>query len=448
MNRPIAAVLGGAVVLATFVAGSSVQPAAPASAAGELAQTITVLWCPGGLTTESACPIPPSPSPTPTSTPAPSPSPTATPTPVASPAPTPTAAATPPAATATPTASPTPTPTPTPAPTPTASPSITPSPSPSPSLGPSGTCVQTFASTGAADVTATLSAFLKNAPAKQLVCLAPGATYTVTGQVQVYGKAGLWLDGQGATIYQTTRSTIPILNVDHQGSDLLLRNLTIKGSNPTPGKWVGTYEHNHCVQLGGIVRAELDHLTCLNVGGDGLYLSAGRALNSVAGSCSGTTLYPAAVGDGLNVHDSTFDGIGRMGVAFTDGFNNVTITRNQFRRIGYYTTDVEPNGWYLHPDGCLDKTAAGGTLVGAVHFAITLNAMGPDPYGTYPADPTQADGYSFVTTGASGGGACSDGTVTGNTVTDPNPIYAAFRWNTFLPCAPLVLSGNTNQVKH
>lgn len=358
----------------------------------------------GGRNTTIICP-----GPTATPTPTPSPTPVITP----SPTPTPTLAPTP-----TPTIAPTPVPTPTP----------TPLPTPTPSTA----CAQTFTgdATGAIDVTGSLTTFLKNAPAKQFVCLVPNGIYKITAQLNIPGKNGLWLNGQGATIYQTVRKTDPILNFDHQGSDLILKNVKIKGSNPRPGKWEYAYEHNHCIVLGGIVRAELDTVTCQNVGGDGLYLSAGRSL---------TSPYPAVLGDSLRVHDSIFDGIGRMGIAWTDGFNHSEIDHNIFRNIGYYTWDIEPNGYYLHPDGQLNQNASGGTLVGAQYGSIHDNQVGPKPYGDYPKDSTQACGYNFVTTNASGGGLMADFDIRNNVNTSGEPFLLGLFGNP----QRITYSGNT-----
>ena len=113
--------------------------------------------------------------------------------------------------------------------------------------------------------------------------------------------------------------------------------------------------------------------------------------------------------DSIQFHDSTIDGTGRMGLAITDGATNVSFDHNTLSHIAYYTFDVEPNGYTFN-----------GQAAGAVGVQFTDNTIGTKPYGDYPTDPTQADGYLFAATGSSGGGPAVDITVARNTMTRPD----------------------------
>ncbi len=162
-----------------------------------------------------------------------------------------------------------------------------------------------------------------------------------------------------------------------------MRNLTIRGANPNPGKWDVTYEHNHAIQVGGAVRLDFDHIAVQNVGGDALggYLSGG------ANRCA----------DSIQLHNSSFDGIGRMGVTITDGATNVVVDFNSFRRIGYYTWDIEPNGATV---GGQPRRRRARPVLGQQHRDEALRRL--------PDRPDPGDGYVFVVTDASGGGPAVD----------------------------------------
>jgi hypothetical protein len=319
----------------------------------------------------------------------------ASPSPVASPTASPT---TQPSPTATPTALPTRTPAP-PTPTPTA----VPTPAPTASVAPSAAsaCTRTFTgdSTGAVDVTSSLSAFIGSG-SNATSCLVPGGTYKITGQLHIDGDAGtrsaITLDGQGARILQTTRSTSPIVLIDHGATGVLFRNLTIQGSNPQPGIWSLTYEHNHGIQFGGMLSGGADHVTIKSVGGDGFYLG---------GSYVGSGF---RYEENVAIRDSVVDGNGRMGVAFTDGANHTTIERTAFRNIAYYAFDFEANGHIFN-----------GLPAGSIGALIRNNVIGPIPFGRNPAIAGQATGYVLAITGSSGGGPAEDITFSGNRVDDP-----------------------------
>lgn len=321
---------------------------------------------------------------------------------------------------ATPPPTPAPTPTPTVAPTPTPTPSPTPAPTPTPVPTPSPTpvsaCQATFTgdATGATDVSSSLSSFL-NANDTKTVCLAQGGEYKVNGQVHVTSPNGLVVLGRNAQIHQSTRGTNPILLIDGGGSGLELHDLTVLGANPTPGKWVYAYEHNHGIAFGGTQDVLVESVTVKNVGGDGLYLSGGanQWMN------------------GVTIYSNTFDGIGRMGLAFTDGVEHAVVDSNRWDNIAYYLWDFEPNG-----------ATVGGRAAGANDVVFKNNSIGVKHYGDYPADQTQACGYDAVTTNASGGGPITNIEGFGNVVDAGGP---AFRLGNFANASPWNWHDNPGQ---
>jgi hypothetical protein len=296
-----------------------------------------------------------------------------------------------------PTASPSATPVPTPVPTQT----LAPTPVPTANPTPASACARTFTgdATGATDVTSSLSAFIGGG-SNTTSCLKPNGTYKITGQVHVDGDAGtrsaITIDGQGATIKQTTRSTSPIVLVDHGATGVLFKNLTIEGSNPQPGIWSITYEHNHGIQFGGMLSGGADHVTIKNVGGDGFYLSGSYVPSGFQFE------------ENVKISNSVVDGNGRMGVAFTDGANHTTIETTTFTNIAYYAFDFEANGHIFN-----------GLPAGSIGAIIRNNTISLIPFGRNPTISGQATGYVLAVTGTSGGGPAEDISFTGNTMTDP-----------------------------
>jgi hypothetical protein len=245
--------------------------------------------------------------------------------------------------------------------------------------------------TGGSDVTAELQHFIDASPGGSVICLASGGQYKVNGTLHIADRSHLTIEGQGATIFQTSRSTTRILLIDGNSNDVNVRHVTIKGANPSPGTWSATYEHNHGVEIGGGVNIELGAVRIVNVGGDGLYIGAGRA--------NGTIRWA----DTIDLHDSTIDGTGRSGVSIADGGSNVHIDRNVFRHIAFYTLNIEPNGQVYN-----------GQPAGARNVRFAHNTLGAQPYGTGIGD--QPVGHVFVVTGSSGGGPADAITVSNNTI--------------------------------
>ena len=103
-----------------------------------------------------------------------------------------------------------------------------------------------------------------------------------------------------------------------------------------------------------------------------------------------------------------------MGKAVILRLSGGLVQSNTFRNIGYYLFDIEPN-----------NAQVGGRLAGAEHVKFLDNAIGPKPYGDYPADPTQAAGIAFCITNASGGGYVNDIEVARNVISDAT--YPQFR---------------------
>src|SRR3954469_21311901 len=225
-----------------------------------------------------------------------------------------------------------------------AEPTPTPSPSaaaPTPrALGtsPAGACTRTpsIDAKGATDVTAALQQFVEASPAGSVICLAADGKYRMDGQLHLAGRTGITIDGRGATLFASVTSPSPRLLIDHGGSDIRIRNLTIEGLWPKAGTQDAhdtAFEGNHGIAIGGAHDVEIGPAVVIrNVAGDGVYVTGGTV---------GAT---ARWADHVSIHDSVIELTGRMGVAITDGGRDVVVEYNEFREIALYAFDLEPNG--------------------------------------------------------------------------------------------------------
>ena len=81
-----------------------------------------------------------------------------------------------------------------------------------------------------------------------------------------------------------------------------------------------------------------------------------------------------------------------MGLTITDGATNVSFDHNtpEPHRVLHVRRRAERRDTF------------NGQAAGAVGVQFTDNTIGTKPYGDYPTDPTQADGYLFAATGRLG----------------------------------------------
>jgi hypothetical protein len=233
------------------------------------------------------------------------------------------------------------------------------------SLGAAAACTRTFDadSTGLTDVTADLQAFVRASPAGSVICLAPGGQYRMDGQLHLDARDDLTIDGRGARLFATERSSKARILIDHGGSGITIRDIEIEGYWPEAGTAdavVLAYQGNHGIAIGGAEDVEIGpDVVIRNVGGDGVYLTAG--------SVGGVQQWA----DGIHVHDSTIERNGRMGVAITDGARNVVVEHNDLDAIALYAFDIEPNAQVFD-----------GVPAGAEHVRFSDNEVGR--YGLSP----------------------------------------------------------------
>ena len=280
-----------------------------------------------------------------------SPAPTVSPEPTAEPVAEPVVSALPadptPVASEQPAPDPTPTPAATPAatatPAPIATPAPTPEPTPAPTPVPSG-CTTVVAAGGS------VGSALANAANGSTVCLTAGASYAASSEIRITGRSNLTLDGRGATLHSNGyHRAISIQN----SSGITIEDLTIVGSHPNPGVYVGSGgdgEHAHGIGIDGSRGVTLSRLVIDAMQGDGVYVAH----------------WGTSLSDGVTMTDLVIRNNGRMGIAVVAG-RNVSARNTTFHNIAFSLIDCEPD-WYTSDvaQGCLDLSFVGGRSTGWV----------------------------------------------------------------------------------
>jgi len=215
--------------------------------------------------------------------------------------------------------------------------------------------------TAGSDVTAALQAVLDGAPNGATIRFPAGASYRLSGTLELTGRHDLILDGRGASLKAIagTGAARPLIRITGS-SGVTVRDLMLIGANPQPGVYLPSREHDHGVSIVGSTATGLTGLTIDGTSGDCVYVA------DQAGAWS----------DGVSLVDSTCRGPGRNGVAVVGG-RNIDVERTAFSNIGYHVLDLEPNqGPPL--EGAANVTFQANTVSAPVAgFVIAANGWGP-----------------------------------------------------------------------
>jgi parallel beta-helix repeat protein len=239
---------------------------------------------------------------------------------------------------------------------------------PKPAVGALYTAPSSIDPTGARDVSAELYAFIQHVPDGNTVTFPHNARYRVESTISLVNRNNLVVDGNGATFFATTDGSgaTPMGPTDIQwkwprhrdqiavwgGTNVVLRNLTVKGANPNGGtlesSYVVAYEAQAGVEFHNSVNATLENCNVSDTYGDFVY---------IAHDASGTT-----------VRNCTMTRSGRQGISVVDAVNT-TLDHNNLSQIARSTFDLE-------------------TYVGqwaVVNTRITNNTVGPTRLDTLAA---------------------------------------------------------------
>jgi hypothetical protein len=215
--------------------------------------------------------------------------------------------------------------------------------------------------TGVTDVTAALQRFVDSVPDRETVVFPRGATYRIDGTLEWHDRTGITLEGNGATLIASTHgdpNRAHVRLVD--GRRWTIRNLTVRGANPTGGHFDPDYQWQHGFDLRGVGGARLENVTVSDVFGDDIYI--------------GLSTTTRAWSHDISIIDSTGMRSGRMAIAITAG-RRVTVDGGVWSKPGLSTFDVEPNGRPGGADRILIEHAVLGP--GSHDRALDITGRGP-----------------------------------------------------------------------
>jgi hypothetical protein len=219
--------------------------------------------------------------------------------------------------------------------------------------------------TGRTDVTTPLHEFLAHVPNGRTIVFRKDGRYRVEGSLHMRDRHDLWFDGNGATIFATTKGnrTRTQWSFD-RGQRLVFRNMIVRGAHPDGGladdAYQPQYEAQHGFWFAGTRDVLLDHVTVTDVYGDFVYM--GRDADTRTWS------------QNVTIQWSTFARSGRQGITVTAG-RNIRIVHNTISDVRRSTFDLEPNtpSWGAENIVIADNTVGAGRL----NFVAAGGAAGP-----------------------------------------------------------------------
>lgn len=220
----------------------------------------------------------------------------------------------------------------------------------------------TVAADCSVDVTPALNEIVAKARRGATIELAPGGCYRLDGSLLIRGKKDLTIAGNGASLEARTPGDKDRRHVwVWGGKNLVVRDLTVRGANPTPGPeqgYNGARPFQHGFALQGVRGARLERVTVTAVYGDFVYvgphLENGRWSRDVV------------------VRNSTLVEGGRQGIAVVAG-KRVVIDRNEIGGAGQSLFDLEPN---QVTQGAVDVRITRNRTGSARHFWLANKAVG------------------------------------------------------------------------
>jgi hypothetical protein len=226
--------------------------------------------------------------------------------------------------------------------------------------------------TGAADVTDVLNGFLARVPAGSTVAFPKDARYRVDGTVTLPNRRDVTVEGNRATFFAPTdgstfapprnagaRAGWPRLRQHWKilgGGGITIRDIRVRGANANGGAAAGSYVPALEGQAGIAIQRTsgvlIDSVQVSETYGDGVYITGG-AVN-------------------VTVRNSTFERIGRQGIAIVNGAR-ITVEGNKLRDIARSVFDLEPGGRAVVQEIHLQ----GNTVGSYVNFLLASGGGGP-----------------------------------------------------------------------
>lgn len=239
----------------------------------------------------------------------------------------------------------------------------------------------TVDASGETDVTAALNQFFASVTqtsAVGVVRMPVGARYRAEGVVRLMGKTNLTIEGNGTLIFAETdgNGVTPPEDLKHLwprqrshleisgGSNIVIRDLVVRGANPNAGAEEGAYvvtlEGQHGFDVRGVDGLLLDGVTVTDTYGDLLYISGNPALDRWSRN--------------VRVTNSHFERSGRQGIAIT-GAENVQVLNSFIGDVGRTVIDLEPAAARA---GARNILFEGNTFGACRHLLMNSGGKGPN----------------------------------------------------------------------
>ena len=240
-------------------------------------------------------------------------------------------------------------------------------------------------SDGSEDVTAELLRYIRTVPNGSRIVFAKDGLYRINETLLIRDRRRLVFVGRGATFRAYTRGYRERSQFSFvKGSDVVIRDLTVKGANPNAGTSDDAYVPNlsgqHAFRFAGVQGAVLDDVQAYDLYGDFVYFGGwltqqGRIIPS----------------RNVTVQRSRFERNGRQGIA-PIACEDVLIADNEIADVRRSTIDLEPNS---DERGC-ERVSIIGNTFGASRLAwIASGGLGSKISDVYVADNVMREGSGF-----------------------------------------------------
>jgi hypothetical protein len=256
-------------------------------------------------------------------------------------------------------------------------------------------------------------AWLATVPDGGTVQFGAGRCYGQDGTITLTNRRGLVIDGQGSEFRALTVGGSHRANWQFVGgSNLVVRNMAIRGSNPQ-----GVYDHNvewqHGYSVEGVQGMTFSNVQARETWGDGVYLWRGISSPACGDDASSAR--------NVLISGARLERIGRQGVAVVDA-EQVTLRDSTIGPVAWANVDLETdddceiarhvivqnnsfgsNGWGVIVNGGFGATPQVGDVraIGNVQTAPTIDTgiLTPDPcrapVRVLSPDAGYRDGYTF-----------------------------------------------------
>lgn len=188
------------------------------------------------------------------------------------------------------------------------------------------------------DVTAELLAWIAGVPDGSTLVFESGACHRIDGELRIEDRHDLTFEGNGAELRAVAEGDRDRRHLYlFGGSNLVLRDLVIRGANPRAGTATEAYRPDrafqHGVALHGVQGALLERMTITDVFGDFVYLGL-SGTNGHAGD--------RAWCRDIEIRDSRFERNGRQGIGIVAA-ERVAIRDSYLGDVRRSIFDLEPN---------------------------------------------------------------------------------------------------------